>query len=151
MGTPTGLQMTIDSVNNTVALSASVNLETVFLSVVGVNYLDVSYSNEITREIKGLEVVLALDTTGSMASSGKIQALRTASQDLVDILFGDQTQPEKLRVGMVPFATAVNIGPSNTDYVKWGVSQYAPWITGGVTVNLSSYTTNADEIGRAHV
>ncbi|MBF0269874.1 MAG: pilus assembly protein [Alphaproteobacteria bacterium] len=145
MGTPTGLQMTIDSVNNTVALSASVNLETVFLSVVGVNYLDVSYSNEITREIKGLEVVLALDTTGSMASSGKIQALRTASQDLVDILFGEQTQPEKLRLGMVPFATAVNIGPSNSDYVKWGVSQYAPWISSsGETVNLSSYTTNAD-------
>jgi Flp pilus assembly protein TadG len=140
MGTPMGLGMTVDTVNNTVRLSASVNLDTVFMRVVGIDSLDVSYSNEITREIKGLEVVLALDTTGSMASDGKIQGLRTASHDLVDILFGEQTNPEKLKVGLVPFVTAVNIGANNSGYVKWGTTQYAPWITGGVTVDQSSYT-----------
>ncbi|MDK9722249.1 MAG: pilus assembly protein [Rhodospirillales bacterium] len=140
MGTTMGLGMTIDSVNNKVTLSATVHLDTVFMKIVGIDSLDVAYSNEITREIKGLEVVLALDTTGSMASGGKIQGLRTASHDLVDILFGDQTAPEKLKVGLVPFVTSVNIGASNSSYVKWGVSQYAPWIAGGVTVNQASYT-----------
>jgi Flp pilus assembly protein TadG len=141
MGTPMGLGMTVDNVKNTVTLSASVNLETVFMRVVGINTLDISYSNEITREIKGLEVVLALDTTGSMASGGKIQGLRVAAHDLVDILFGDQTNPEKLKVGMVPFVTSVNIGSGNSQYVKWGTTQWAPWINAaGVTVDQSSYT-----------
>lgn len=140
MGTTMGLGMTIDSVNNKVQLSATVHLDTVFMKIVGIDSLDVAYSNEITREIKGLEVVLALDTTGSMASGGKIQGLRTAAHDLVDILFGDQTLPEKLKVGLVPFVTSVNIGPSNIGYVKWGVTQHAPWISGGVTVNQASYT-----------
>ncbi|MBF0356875.1 MAG: pilus assembly protein [Alphaproteobacteria bacterium] len=142
MGTPVGLQMVLDSVNNTVTLSASASLETMFLRVAGLNLLTVSYSNEITREIKGLEVVLALDTTGSMASSGKISGLRVAAQDLVDILFGSQTNPEKLKMGLVPFATAVNIGNSNTDLVNWGASQWTR--QGNVVVNQSSYTTDED-------
>lgn len=158
MGTPTAPTMEIDNVNNKLTLSSSVNLETVFMRVVGINSMDVAYSNEISREIKGLEVVLALDNTGSMASSGKIQALRSASHDLVDILFGDQTAPEKLKLGMVPFVTAVNIGSGNSDYVRWGQSQYAPWISSGVTVDQSSYTGTSwkgcvrerDAKGQAH-
>ncbi|TAN50564.1 MAG: pilus assembly protein [Rhodospirillales bacterium] len=142
MGTPVGLQLTIDSVNNKVSLSASVYLDTVFMKVVGIDSLTVSYNNEITREVKGLEVMLALDTTGSMASSGKIAGLRVAAQDLVDILFGTQTNPEKLKMGLVPFVTAVNIGNNNTDLINWGAQQWTR--QGNVTVNQSSYTTNED-------
>lgn len=141
LGTPTTPLMEIDNVNNKLTISATVHLDTAFMRIVGIDTMDISYSNEISREIKGLEVVMALDNTGSMASDGKIQALRSASHELVNILFGDQTAPEKLKIGMVPFVTSVNIGSANSDLVRWGETQYAPWISGGtVTVNQNSYT-----------
>ena len=67
---------------------------------------------QITRETTGLEVVLALDNTGSM-SGARLNALKTASNTLVDILFGDETQSETLFMGIVPFAAMVNIGEAN--------------------------------------
>jgi len=54
-------------------------------------------------------VVLVLDNTGSMSGS-KIIALKDAAAIFVDILFGDETEPELLKVGIVPFTGAVNVG-----------------------------------------
>ena len=94
-------------------LTASARVETTFLKIIDKNIFDVEVVATIIRETTGLEVVLVLDNTGSMASNGKIFALKDAAQDLIDVLFGDETQPEKLRVGLVPFVTTVNIGPLN--------------------------------------
>jgi hypothetical protein len=72
--------------------------------------MSVGASSEVTRKLTGLEVVLVLDNTGSMGSSGKIEALKSASTELVKILFGDQTNPDYLKIGLVPFSAAVNVG-----------------------------------------
>lgn len=140
MGTPVSLRMVIG--DKIITLSAAVDLETTFMKIAGINTLSVAYSNEITKEVKGLEVVLALDTTGSMASDGKIAALRSSATDLVDILFGNQNFPEKLKVGLVPFVTSVNIGNTHDDMVNWDASQWTP--QGSIAVTQASYTTNAD-------
>ncbi len=65
--------------------------------------------------VKGLEVVLVLDATGSMYSnysSGqrRIEAMRDTTLEFVRALFGTDPEPEKLRVAVVPYNTAVNIG-----------------------------------------
>ena len=66
---------------------------------------------------KRLEIVLVLDNTGSMQLGGKIDALRVAAQDMVDILFGDEQTPEKLFMGLVPFVATVNIGKNMEEFV----------------------------------
>jgi Flp pilus assembly protein TadG len=108
LGTQVSLDTTITS--RTVTLTAERRLDTTFLRFAGFTSIPVRSTVEITREVKGLEVALALDNTGSMASSGKIQALRTSATDLVNILFGDNAAPEKLKMALVPFVTNVNIG-----------------------------------------
>ncbi len=55
-----------------------------------------------------LEVVMALDNTGSMAGA-RISALRTAATTLVNMLGGLHDQGRKVKVALVPFVTAVNI------------------------------------------
>lgn len=72
--------------------------------------------------IKGLDLVLVLDVTGSMYSSyssgqRRIEAMRDATLELVDSLFGTDPEPEKLRVSVVPYNTAVNIGADMHDFV----------------------------------
>ena len=109
-------------------LTASARVETTFLKIIDKNFFDVEVVATIIRETMGLEVVLELDNTGLMASNGKIFALKDAAQGLIDVLFGDETQPEKLRVGLVPFVTTVNIGPLNTALVNFPTpdNQYPP-------------------------
>ncbi|MEO0394256.1 MAG: TadE/TadG family type IV pilus assembly protein, partial [Pseudomonadota bacterium] len=94
-----------------VTAEASLRMPTTFMAVLGRSYLDINVDTEIRREINGLEIALVLDVTGSMAGS-KIADLRVAAQALVDVVFGDDPEPlpEFLRVAIVPYSAAVNLG-----------------------------------------
>lgn len=105
-GTPTTPVLTIDG--GVIKVSGTVTLEPTLLQLIGQEDFTVAASAEVLR--KGLEVVLVLDNTGSMRTNDKIGALRTASQDLVDVLFAEPELSSKLSVGVVPYAGTVNLG-----------------------------------------
>ena len=108
IGVPGQLAITI--ANSTVSMSATADLQTAIMGLVGIHNMSVSSAVEITKERTALEVVLVLDNTGSMNSYGKIDALKQASTDLVDVMFGDDPNPELLKFALVPFASTVNVG-----------------------------------------
>lgn len=99
----------------TVTGRASVN--TVFLSIIGINTITVAASAEIVVETNGLELVMVLDNTGSMNSNNKMNDMKTAAMEMIDIVFGNETAPPLLKVGLVPFDNTVNIGTANAAYV----------------------------------
>lgn len=94
-----------------ITLSVSANVENTIMKALGFNDINVATSNEISRAITGLEVALALDNTGSMSGT-KLANLKTASHQLIDILFGTETMPTFLKMSIVPFAAGVNVGTS---------------------------------------
>ncbi|MEX2616654.1 MAG: pilus assembly protein [Alphaproteobacteria bacterium] len=104
-GTPSTPTVTVDG--GVIAISGSVTIETTIMQLVGQGEITVVASAEILR--KGLEVALILDNTGSMAGS-KLESLRDASQDLVDILFQVPELQANLKVGIVPYSASVNVG-----------------------------------------
>lgn len=56
-----------------------------------------------------LEVVLALDNTGSMSSGNRMNLMRRASKKFVDTLFDQMDQPDMLFIGVAPWTSVVNI------------------------------------------
>lgn len=100
----------------TVTGTATVN--TTFMRIVGINEMTVNAVAQIERETTALEVALVLDNTGSMANNGKIGQLINASNTLIDILFGSETNPPLLKVALVPFVTTVNIGTAQSAFVR---------------------------------
>lgn len=116
-----GHHVSLDTVvtSRTVSMTATRSVDTLFMRLAGYDAIDVRNSIEVTREIKGLEVALVLDNTGSMATNNKIGALRTSATDLVNILFGDNAAPEKLKIGIVPFVSSVNIGTAYASAVDF--------------------------------
>lgn len=58
---------------------------------------------------KPAEIVIALDTTGSMAGS-KMTTAQNAANDLVEKLFSQPNASTNMRVGLVPFDVYVNVG-----------------------------------------
>ena len=118
----------------TVTVTAS--LPTTIMHVFGHETMELAAETEVTRTSKGMELAMVLDITGSMCPSGdcsKLNALKTASDDLLDILFGEgKPTAENLWVGIVPFSMAVNTGPQHTgwldavDYAArdWGTTEW---------------------------
>ncbi|MCE7998378.1 MAG: VWA domain-containing protein [Rhodobiaceae bacterium] len=108
VGVPGALQLSING--SVVTLSATATLPTALLGVFGIHEVDVGSAIEVTRENKALEVVMVLDNTGSMGSNGKLDAMKEAATSLVDILYGEDPDLDKLHIGLVPFAAGVNVG-----------------------------------------
>jgi Flp pilus assembly protein TadG len=108
--------------DGTVSVSASARVPTAFMSIFGHDYVEVHQQSTVRRELAGVEVALVLDVTGSMAGNN-ITALKTASNNFVNIMFDRISDADYLKIGIVPFSAAVNVGsyglgkkPDGTDY-----------------------------------
>ncbi len=101
--------VTVTSGEDTVYLTASADVPTTLMAIFNYQSLTVNADTEVTLDTQGIEVVLVLDNTGSMSGS-KIESLKNASEDLVEILFGPEETSDMTKIGLVPFTAAVNIG-----------------------------------------
>lgn len=126
--TITEFDLDLSDDNSIVTLQAKAKLPTTLMRIFGRKEMQVAARSEITREMTGLEVALVLDVTGSMddpvggtgpgSTDKKIDALRTAGTDLVNILFGSNSEVDDLWVGVVPFSQSVNIGTNHADWME---------------------------------
>jgi len=96
-------------------LAASGAIDTTFTRVMGINQLNVGSSSTIKWGNQRLRVALVLDTTGSMASAGKIDALKTATKNLIDQLKAAASVNGDVYISILPFSKDVNVGASNSN------------------------------------
>lgn len=118
--------------NLIIDLRATTTMPTTFMNVFGFADMDVSATSQVTRKTSGLELVMALDNTGSMAGT-KLTALKSAATSLVNILYGTSTSVDDLWIGLVPFSQAVNVGTGKSSWIdqtnfatlNWGPTSWA--------------------------
>jgi Flp pilus assembly protein TadG len=112
----------IDRVNRTVNIGGAIDVDTSIARVLGQNTIAVSSNNQSSWGTKKIELALALDNTGSMAGA-KIAALQTATRDLLKIMQDAVTEPDQVKVSMVPFHTQVRMPTSYKDanWLRWDV------------------------------
>ena len=105
--------------NEVVVANAKVSVKTIaahiFLPPYGTildEYLPVGAHSEVTRASKNIEVALVLDVTGSMASGGRMDALKAAAKNLIDIVVQPAAKqtPYYSRVAIIPYSIGVNAG-----------------------------------------
>ena len=94
-----------------ITVSASAELDTAFMNIFGYSDVSIDASTTVQREVRGLEVVMVLDNTGSMSTNDNIGTLKTATANFIEILFESVDDPEYVRIGLVPYAGSVNVGP----------------------------------------
>jgi len=95
-----------------VRLELTSTVSTAFVKLIGVKTVPVSVGSTASNEITPIEVVLALDNSGSMGGN-RITQLKAATKRLAATLFAASTKPDVVRIGLVPFAASVNVGPEN--------------------------------------
>lgn len=115
------LQVPITSIKATptqdgfkVELSAEV--ATPFAAVAGFPKMDVKVTSQSMYGSGNMEVALVLDVTGSMADA--MGDLKQGANDLVEALYGATSSSNKLKMAVVPYAGAVNIG-NGSEQMGW--------------------------------
>jgi Flp pilus assembly protein TadG len=111
MASPPPLDVTLAT--QTITLETDLSVPTYFLGLIGLHHIDWHLTSQATLSVSTLEVALVLDNSGSMMTNNNIVALRTAAANLVDILYGlgaSSSKPDPVKVSLIPFAGAVNVG-----------------------------------------
>lgn len=102
--------------DHVVIANATVNVKTLVANIVLPPYgkllddtLPVRAHSEVNRSSKNIEVGLVLDITGSMAGQ-RIADLKTAAEQLVDIVVQPVQTPYYTRMAIIPYSIGVNVG-----------------------------------------
>jgi Flp pilus assembly protein TadG len=114
-----------------VTLTAEADSPTIFMRVFGKDTMTVSSRTVIRRETTGMELALVLDNTGSMWGTA-FDGMQQAAFDLIEILYGEETEIDNLWVSLVPYTATINVGSGRTG-----------WLAGGdrVFTNPGSFST----------
>jgi|UPI00082D10C2 Flp pilus assembly protein TadG len=111
-------------------VSAETSIPNVFMQIFGFERMPIDVTCDASLNFVNTDVVLVLDVTGSMADPidgvAKIDSLKEAVMALYDELAPVQQQLEsqglRLRYGIVPYSSTVNVGhllyDANPDYLR---------------------------------
>jgi Flp pilus assembly protein TadG len=115
---------------SSVAVNATADMPTTFIAILGFKTLTITGSSTSKWGSTRLRVALVLDNTGSMADSGKIDALKTATKNLLTQLQAAATTNGDVYVSIVPFSKDINLGASNYNgsWIDWTDWESAPAI-----------------------
>lgn len=124
----------LDSGRGEVKVYAGGTVVSSLLNAIGITSLDVRVASKVVKGDGMVEVALVLDNSGSMSGQPIID-LTTAAQNLVGVVFTGAEQSERVKVAVVPFSGAVNIG---------SVYKGSPWMdeAGASPVNGANFASN---------
>jgi Flp pilus assembly protein TadG len=123
-----------------VSVTGTAAVQTRFMGIFGIPVINVSSTAEVKWSNSRLRVALVLDVTGSMASSGKMTALKTATHKLLDQLKSVAKTDGDVYVSIIPFNKDVNVGPANytAPWIDW-----TEWDQKNGTCSKSGYTSQS--------
>jgi Flp pilus assembly protein TadG len=156
----------------TIKVQAQTTVPATIMKIFGKGTIPIKVECDATQNFDNVDIVLVLDTTGSMAyniagtsnvgdasTNSKMYALRQAVMALYDELKPAQDQLAaqglRLRYGIVPYSSAVNVGKlvyaKNAGYIATGNQTYQSrqrvsgnWQYKPVTYDISSFVSGGN-------
>jgi hypothetical protein len=118
---PDTLNLAIDG--QKVSITATHQLPITWMSMFGISDPVVTITSEVKKAARPIELVMVMDTTGSMGTTYMDQAKVAARNLLTKIYGGDATtvkENENVRVALVPFSGAVRLDTAAYDFdLSW--------------------------------
>lgn len=129
-------------------LLATASIKTAFGGILGISTIPMNASATVKSGQSLLRVALVLDNTGSMSSAGKIDALKTATKNLLTQLNTAAVNNGDVYVSIIPFAKDVNVGASNysqtwIDWTDWDNNNGACYNNAQYNGNTTGNTSKA--------
>jgi Flp pilus assembly protein TadG len=138
----TQVALTVTPTTSMVTVRGTTRLNTYFMPLVGIPNVTISAESEVRRGGSNVEVALMLDITESMLTNDRIGSLKTAANNLINIVVADTQTPFFSRVAIVPWANNVHVG-SYADAIRGGTGRVnvtnATWKASG-PFNITALT-----------
>ncbi|WP_246202838.1 VWA domain-containing protein [Sphingomonas lacunae] len=140
-----------------VTATATATVNTIIMNIFGKQTIPLSVSCTAKLEIANADIMLVLDTTGSMAnfnsgdSVSRLDALKTEVMSFFDTITDAQAGDSVIRFGVVPYSSNVNVGQilrtanpnwlSTTTPIPSRTGQWVQTGTSGPTTTNSSWSS----------
>lgn len=117
--------------------TASMQVDTVFMGLIGVDHLTVRATAKSSITYPKAEIAFVLDNTGSMNSDNRMTNLKSSVTSVLDGLNGNTN----VKVAIVPFDTQVNVQGINSAYVgEFTADQYSYTCSTGASAVCTTYS-----------
>jgi Flp pilus assembly protein TadG len=103
------VSVSLDRSTGEVAFSVKSDVEMTLTRVMGHKKMDIPVAAKAVFDQTDIELGMALDITGSMKGR-KLNDLKDAANDLLDILMPDGGTSHTIRIGIAPYAASINAG-----------------------------------------
>jgi len=110
--------VTISGDEKTIEVTAESDMPTIIGKFLDVDFLHVNAAATVVRSFVGLEIAMVLDTTGSMNSGGKLNALKSAARNFVDIIYGNNNTRDNTAISIVPYIMTMNVGNNKASWLS---------------------------------
>lgn len=129
----------VDVTDTTLAVEGRKLYPTTLMGLVGYKTVDIKARAEVNLQggiSENIEIILVMDTTGSMNQNNRLRDAKQAAKDLITTVLGDAKSDSKVKFALVPFSGSVNVG---ADKLNSG------WIdtTGKASVSKVNFTDTA--------
>ena len=107
---------------NKVLASAQIRVEPYVAGLIGAPNMDITVDTEVVRAGMKLEIALVLDNTGSMDQNSKLKHLKDAATAFVDKMeeaSRGASEPNTIKISLVPFSHTVRLEPSVYRHAAW--------------------------------
>lgn len=104
----TDVNVTNGTGQRSVEAIGDITVDTLFMGASGVDQIDVDARSVAEQRATNIEIVLALDVSGSMSSNNRITGLQTAARNFVSTVLANNTN--RISIAMVPYNGQVNLG-----------------------------------------
>lgn len=118
-------------------IEMTATVPTPFASVIGHSSMDIKVSAESVFGSANMEVALVLDVTGSMA--GSMADMKQGARDLTEALHGSTSSASKVKMAVVPYSGAVNIGNGATQMAWMDVNALSNHAGRGLSWHWAGY------------
>lgn len=153
---PSG-SLTLSADKKVLSIDMSGTYNTALMKIFGKTTMPINVTAETLIEVTNFtDIVLVLDTTGSMGVGSRMSALKQATAKFVDVI--DDIDSDRIRISVVPFAQYVNVGLNNrnqpwidvpadyTEYFPDQCSSSSP-VTGQTNCRMESYPATSGTRG----
>jgi Flp pilus assembly protein TadG len=137
----------------TVTVTATTGVETSILKIAGINSMAIGANTSVAWGTNDIEIALALDNTGSMASSNKLNELKKAlcgdatcgniapTSGFIKIMKDAATYDGQIKISVVPFDTGVRMPQTIQNQINTGTPVAATFSNTGAGYCNSNPTT----------
>ncbi len=140
ISTPTVSTVYSTAAGTTLTVTSTTTMPTSFLAMLSWAGMPTSFTISATSTVtwgnSRLRVALVLDNTGSMAASGKLTALQTATKSLLGQLQAAATTNGDVYVSIIPFVNDVSVDPTTNYTASW--IDWTDWDKTGTGTCVSS-------------